>query len=126
MEVSWYKAYPGLDRTVNLVNNCLRYEMIPESLIYLANVGFRLHGNGNQNAPGPSVQFIYLALFGSRAFGRRQHFRNNSPSIGGLKRNPVSVCRNFFRLLDHTQRITIAFVNGQYSSTLDGQSKKSL
>ena len=38
--ISWYKAYPGLDRTVNLVNNCLRCEMILDSLIYLTNVGF--------------------------------------------------------------------------------------
>ena len=51
-------------------------------------------------------------MFGSRAFGRRSYYQNNSPSIGGLKRNPVSVRRNFFQLLDYTQSATIAFVNG--------------
>jgi hypothetical protein len=91
MEISWYRAYPGLDRTVNLVNNCLRYEMIPENLIYLTDVGFWLHAKDGSNASTLCVQPHYLVRLGSCIFVYKT-LRNNILSKYALKKWPFFWC----------------------------------
>lgn len=70
MESSWYKAYPGLDHTVNLINNCLRYKRMPESLLYL----------GNKSNSGPS-DFLRLKVFISSLWDQRAYLVPNACNL---------------------------------------------